>query len=101
MARKRKAAAASKTSEAKARALKKRLNAMIAKANKAQAAARKGAARQIRVLRVRQKVARKALAKLGRQGAAASGPILGGLQKAWRELDVAVRAGAKRFRETS
>ena len=101
MARKRKAAAGSKASEAKVRALKKRLNAMIAKANKAQAAARKGAARQIKVLKVRQAQARRALAKLGRKGGAASGPILGGLKKAWSELDMAVRAGAKRFRETS
>ena len=83
MARKRKAAKKSnKASVARTRVLRKRLTALIANANKAQAAARK------------------ALAKLGRQGAAASGPILGGLQKAWRELDVAVRAGAKRFRET-
>ncbi|HVJ23074.1 MAG TPA: hypothetical protein VM756_03965, partial [Burkholderiales bacterium] len=82
MARKRKAAKkANKASVAKTRVLRKRLTSLIANANKAQAAARKGAARQIRVLRVRQAVARKALAKLGRQGAAASGPILGGLQK--------------------
>ena len=101
MARKRKAAKASKASVSRTREMRRRLTKLIANANKAQAAARKGAARQIRVLRVRQAVARKALAKLGRQGAAASGPILGGLQKAWRELDVAVRAGAKRFRETS
>jgi ribosomal protein L17 len=102
MARKRKAAKkANKTSLARTRVLRKRLTSLIANANKAQAAARKSAAHQIKVLQARQAVARKALAKLGRQGAAASGPILGGLQKAWRELDVAVRAGAKRFRETS
>jgi hypothetical protein len=56
---------------------------------------------QIRVLQKRQAAARVVLAKLGRQGAAASGPILVGLQKAWRDIDVAVREGAKRFRETS
>lgn len=101
MARKRKGAAGSKASDAKARALRNRLNALISKARKAQAAARKSATRQVKVLQQRQAVARKALARLGRKGGAASGPILGGLQKAWRELDVAVRAGAKRFRETS
>jgi len=68
----RKALAARRRLEAKARALRKRLDKLIARARKA-----------------------------GRQGAAASGPILGGLRKAWRELDVAVREGAKRFRETS
>lgn len=84
MARKRKGAAARKAQiskkalaarrklEAKARVLKKRLDVLMARARKA-----------------------------GRQGAAASGPILVGLRKAWRELDVAVRQGAKRFRETS
>ena len=101
MARKRKAAAANKVSVARGRAMRKRLTVLIANANKAQAAARKSAARQIKVLQKRQAVARRALARLGRKGGAASGPILGGLQRAWRELDVAVRAGAKRFRETS
>jgi len=101
MARKRKTAAAGKASDAKARALRSRLNGLIAKARKGQAAARKSAARQVKVLQKRQAEARRALARLGRKGGAASGPILGGLQKAWRELDVAVRAGAKRFRETS
>ena len=47
---------------------------MIAKANKAQKAARKGAARQVKVLQVRQAQARRALARLGRKGGAASGP---------------------------
>ena len=101
MARKRKGAATSKASASRARTLRTRLNALIVKAGKAQVAARKSAARQVKVLQKRQAVARKALARLGRKGGAASGPILGGLQKAWRELDVAVRAGAKRFRETS
>ena len=98
MARKR---AAKQGASAKARVLRKRLNTLIARARKAEKVARMQAKRQVEVLRKRQAAARVALAKLGRQGAAASGPILGGLQKAWRELDVAVRAGAKRFRETS
>jgi len=71
-ANKAKAMAARRKLEAKARVLKKKLDAVMAKAR-----------------------------KTGRQGAAASGPILEGLRKAWRELDVAVRQGAKRFRETS
>ena len=66
------AMAARRKLEAKARILKKRLDVLMARAR-----------------------------KTGRQGAAASGPILAGLRKAWRELEVAVRQGAKRFRETS
>jgi hypothetical protein len=30
----------------------------------------------------------------------ASGPILVGLHKAWRDIELAVRQSAKRFRET-
>jgi len=45
--------------------------------------------------------AQQALAKLGRQSAAASAPILAGLHKAWRDIELAVRQSAKRFRETS
>ena len=113
MARKRKGAAARKAPaaakalatrrrlEAEARALGKRLDALMARARKAEASARASTMRQIRVLQQRQAQARLVLAKLGRQGAAASGPILVGLQKAWREIDVAVRQGARRFRETS
>ena len=101
MASKRKGATAAKGSPAKVRALRKRLKTLIARARTAQKAARIRAKRQVEVLQTRQVAARRVLAKLGRQGAAASGPILGGLQRAWRELDVAVRQGAKRFRETS
>jgi hypothetical protein len=104
MARKRKAkkaSATSRTADARARALGKKLNALIAQARKVEAGTRKGAARQIQMLRRQQAVAKKALSKLGRQSKAASGPILAGLQKAWRNMDVAVRQGAKRFRSTT
>jgi len=96
-----KAQATRRRLEAEARALKKRLDALMASARKAEVAARASTLQQIRVLQKRQAAARVVLAKLGRQGAAASGPILVGLQKAWRDIDVAVREGAKRFRETS
>jgi len=97
----RKALAARRRLEAEARALGKRLDVLMAQARRAEAAARASTMRQIRVLQKRQAQARVVLAKLGRQGAAASGPILVGLQKAWRDIDLAVRQGAKRFRETS
>jgi hypothetical protein len=104
MARKRKAKKASASSrkmDAKARALKKRLNTLMAKARKVEASTRVSAKRQIESLQRQQAVARKALAKLGRQSKAASGPILTGLQRAWRSMDVAVRQGARRFRDTT
>ena len=105
MARKRKAPAAGKATkrrlEAEARDLGKRLDALIAQARKAEAGARASAMQQIRVLQRQQAQAKQALAKLGRQGAAASGPIFVGLQKAWRDIELAVRQAAKRFRETA
>jgi hypothetical protein len=104
MARKRKAQKASASSrkmDAKARALGKKLNTLMAKARKAEASTRKSAARHVQTLRRQQAVAKKALSKLGRQSKAASGPILTGLQKAWREMDIAVRQGARRFRSTT
>ena len=104
MARKRKAPAAGKATqrrlEAEARDLGKRLDALIGQARKAEAGARASAMQQIRVLQRQQAQAKQALAKLGRQGAAASGPIFVGLQKAWRDIELAVRQAAKRFRET-
>jgi hypothetical protein len=49
---------------------------------------------------VKQAAAKRALAKLGRQSAAASGPVKSGLRKAWRDIEAAVRQATKRFRET-
>ena len=105
MARKRKAKATSsapvtRRMEAEVRAAGKRVNALMAQARKAELTARAATQRQIRMLQQQQAVAQRTLAKLGRQSAAASGPILAGLQKAWRDMEAAVRQGAKRFRET-
>jgi predicted nucleic acid-binding Zn-ribbon protein len=102
MARKRRAKArsAAPSFEAEARALGKRIDALIGRARRTEAGARANAMRQIRGLQKQQAAAQRALAKLGRQGAAASEPILVGLQKAWRDIELAVRHAAKRFRET-
>jgi hypothetical protein len=97
----RKAPATRRKLESEARELGRRLEALITQARKAEAGARASAMRQIRLLQRQQAQAQKVLAKLGRQGAAAGEPILVGLQKAWRNIDVAVRQAAKRFRETS
>jgi hypothetical protein len=86
--------------QAEVRAAGKRVNALMAQARKAEAAARATTLRQIRMLQQQQAVAQRTLSKLGRQSAAASAPILAGLQKAWRDVEVAMRQGAKRFRDT-
>ncbi|HYI88091.1 MAG TPA: hypothetical protein VEX61_13470 [Burkholderiales bacterium] len=87
--------------EAEARALGKRLDALIVQARKAETGARSSAMRQMRMLQQRQRQAARALAKLGRQSAAAGEPMVIGLQKAWRDIELAVRQGAKRFRDTA
>jgi hypothetical protein len=78
----------------------KRLDYLMAQARKAEAGARATAMRQLRQLQRNQSAANRALAKLGRQSAAASTPIIAGLQKAWRDIELSVRQAAKRFRET-
>jgi hypothetical protein len=107
MARKRKSparkrAAASRIDFKKeARDVGKQLDWLMAEAKKAQAGARKSAERELRALKRRQAEAQKALAKLGRQGTAASAPLIAGLQKAWQDMGRAMHQAAKRFRETS
>jgi len=100
MARKARKSTTASTLEAEARELGRRLDALVARARKAEAGARVSAMRQIRMVQRQQAQAQQALAKLGRQSAAASGPILAGLHKAWRDIELAVRQSAKRFRET-
>jgi predicted nucleic acid-binding Zn-ribbon protein len=79
----------------------KRLDYLMAQARKAEAGARATAMRQLRQLQRNQSAANRALAKLGRQSSAASAPIIAGLQKAWRDIELSVRQAAKRFRETA
>jgi hypothetical protein len=99
--RKRKAPATSRKLQAEARDLGKRLDALIAQARNAEAGARAGAMQQIRALQKQQAVAQRMLAKLGRQSAAASGPLIAGLQKAWQDMGLAMHQATKRFRQTS
>lgn len=83
------------------RAVGKQLDWLMAEARKAEKSARAGAVRELQVLKRRQAAANRALAKLGRQSAAASAPIVAGLQKAWHDMELAVRQANKRFRQTS
>jgi hypothetical protein len=77
------------------------LDGLRAEARKAEKSARANVVRELQVLKRRQAAANQALAKLGRQSAAASAPIVAGLQKAWHEMELAMRQASKRFRETS
>jgi hypothetical protein len=83
------------------RAVGRQLDWLMAEARKAEKSARAEAVRELQVLKRRQAAANRALAKLGRQSAAASAPIVAGLQKAWHDMELAMRQASKRFRETS
>lgn len=75
--------------------LEKQLNTLMKAARSASTVA------QIGALQTKQAAAKKALARLARQSAAAGRPIASGLQKAWRDIDLAVRQATRRFRETT
>ncbi|MDH4325034.1 MAG: hypothetical protein OEW90_12935 [Betaproteobacteria bacterium] len=83
------------------RAVGKQLDWLMAEARKAEKTARASAVRELHVLKRKQAAANRALAKLGRQSAAASAPLVAGLQKAWHDVELAVRQANRRFRETS
>jgi len=107
MARKRKAPARKRKAARRLdlrkeiRAAGRQLDWLMAEARKAEKSARASAERELRVLNRRQAAAQKALAKLGRQSAAASGPLIAGLQKAWQDMGLAMHQAAKRYRATS
>ncbi len=101
MARKGKKSATAARLEAEARELGKRFDTLVAQARKAEVGARANAMQQMRALQRQQAQAKQALTKLARQGAAASEPLVAGLHKAWREIELAVRQSAKRFRDTA
>lgn len=94
MARKRKAAPAARKAKAS------RKPALVARARRAEQVVRARTREQLKTLKRKQVEAKSALAKLGRQSAAAGAPLKSGLQKAWRDLDLAVRQAGRRFRDT-
>ena len=98
MARKRKAKAATTGGDKALHKHGKRLDSLIQQARRTEQQAAKLYARQRRLLRVKQAQARKALARLRRRSAAATPPLKAGLQRAWAELNSAVREAASRFR---
>jgi hypothetical protein len=99
MARKAKAASKSRL-DAEMRTLGRKMDRLIAAARKAEGKLRASSVVQLRRLKVKQAQAKRSLGKLGRQSAAASGPMKTGLRKAWRDIEAAVRQATKRFRET-
>jgi len=101
MASKRSTDPASKKMEGEFRQLGKKLDGLIAKSRGAEAKARARYAKQIKALKAKQAQAKTALAHLRRQSAAASGPLKVGIQKAWQDIEDAVKEATKRFRETS
>ncbi|TAK83734.1 MAG: hypothetical protein EPO20_16930 [Betaproteobacteria bacterium] len=78
MASKRKAAPSQRSLEAEMRRLGKQLDALMASARSAEAGVRAKSLAQLRKLKIKQAAAQKTLAKLGRQSAAASGPLKAG-----------------------
>ena len=100
MARK-KAGTASKKSEKELRTLGQRLDALIAQAKRTEREAESRYAKQTKALRAKQAQARTAVAKLRRRSAAAAPPLKAGLQRAWADLNEAVKQAAARFRKTS
>jgi hypothetical protein len=99
MARKAKASSKSRL-DAEMRTLGRKMDRLIAAARKAEGKLRASSVVQLRRLKVKQAQAKRSLGKLGRQSAAASGPMKTGLRKAWRDIEAAVRQATKRFRET-
>ena len=99
MARKKRKAASTGRSKREVQALRQRLEKLLGQARRAERDFEARYARQMRVLRVRQAQARKAMRKLGRRSAAAAPSLKTGVQRAWAELNDAVRKAAAEFRK--
>jgi hypothetical protein len=81
--------------------LGKRLDDLKAAARSAEAGVKTSTEQQIRLLKRKHVEVKQALERLTRQSVAASTTMTTGLQKAWRDVEVAVRLATKRFRETT
>jgi len=101
MARKKGKAPSGKKAQKELRTLGQRLDKLIGQAKRTERDVESRYATQIRALRAKQAQAKKALQKLRRQSAAAAAPLKSGLQRAWADLNDAVKQAAARFRKTS
>jgi tRNA U34 5-carboxymethylaminomethyl modifying GTPase MnmE/TrmE len=101
MARKKRKAAASKKTTQELRTLRQRLDALLGRAKRTERQIEARYAKQMQVLRAKQAQAKTAAQKLRRRSAAAAPPLKAGLQRAWADLNDAVRQAAAIFRKTS
>jgi hypothetical protein len=101
MARRKGNATSSKQAHKELRTLRDRLDKLIGQAKRAEREVEVRYARQMRGLRLKRAQAKRALQKLRRRSAAAAPPLKSGLQRAWADLNDAVKQAAARFRKTS
>lgn len=101
MARKKGKAASGRKTQKELRTLGQRLDKLIGQAKRTEREVETRYAKQIRGLRLKQAQAKRAVQKLRRRSAAAAPPLKSGLQRAWADLNDAVRQATARFRKTS
>ncbi|MDH3320445.1 MAG: hypothetical protein OEO84_12260 [Betaproteobacteria bacterium] len=101
MARKKRSAPAGKKTTKELQTLRQKLDSLLARAKSTEREIEARYAKQMQALREKQAQAKKAVQKLGRRSVAAGPPLKAGLQRAWADLNDAVRQAAARFRKTS
>lgn len=101
MARKKSKAGTGTKAHKELRSLGQRLDKLIGEAKRAERDVESRYAKQIRALRLKQARAKRAVQKLRRRSAAAAPLLKSGLQRAWSDLNVAVKQATARFRKTS
>jgi len=101
MARKKRKATSGKKTKQELQTLRQKLDALLGRAKRTEREIEKGYARQKQALRVKQAQAKKAVQKLRRRSAAAAPSLKAGLQRAWADLNDAVRQAAANFRKTT
>ena len=101
MARRKGKTGSGKKAQKELRTLGQRLDKLIGEAKRAERDVESRYAKQVRGLRLKQAQAKRAMQKLRRRSAAAAPPLKSGLQRAWSDLNVAVKQATARFRKTS
>jgi tRNA U34 5-carboxymethylaminomethyl modifying GTPase MnmE/TrmE len=101
MARKKRKATSGKKTTQELKTLRQKLDSLLGQAKRAERDVQARYAKQMQALRVKQAQAKKAVQKLGRRSAAAAPSLKAGLQRAWADLNDAVRQAAANFRKTN
>lgn len=94
------AVSSSKRMEMKLRDLGRSLEGLVAKTRRAESAARVRYAKELKVLKTKERQVKKVVARLQRRSAAAGDPLKVGFKRAWEDLSAAVREASRRYRET-